>query len=174
MTQAKADYDLALDLVEIFGPKGYRAVCFDGLIEKISDRAGQLLGVMTEGLYGTRLEQMGQDSKGNQKLILKPVIIKNASEVPLDDLSGGAEERVALAYDIAVAEAAGEGMPLLLDEVLSALDAVGKSEAMALLEEVSKTRPVLVIDHSSEFKAMFSQTIKVVYQQEESRLEFVT
>lgn len=167
----KYQLDQALDLMEVFGPKGYRAVSFDGLIEKISDRAGQLLSVMTESLYSTRLEQVGTDSKGNQKLILKPVIIKGGQEVPTDDLSGGAEERVALAYDVAVAEAAGEGMPLLLDEVLGALDAVGKTEAMVLLEEVSKTRPVLVIDHASEFKAMFSQVVKVIYENEESRLE---
>lgn len=169
--QQKDSLNEALDLVEIFGPKGYRAVCFDGMIEKISDRAGQLLGVMTNNLYSTRLDQVGQDSKGNQKLVLKPVIIKNSSEVPLDDLSGGAEERVALAYDVAVSETAGEGLPLLLDEVLSGLDSVGKTEAMALLEEVSKTRPVLVTDHSSEFRASFSQVIKVVYESEESRLE---
>jgi DNA repair exonuclease SbcCD ATPase subunit len=167
----KTQLDQALDLVEVFGPKGYRAVCYEGLIEKISDRAGQLLSLMTQGLYSTRLEQLGQDSKGNQKIILKPVIIRGGSEVPQDDLSGGAEERVALAYDVAVAEAAGEGLPLLMDEVLSALDAVGKTEAMTLLEEVSKSRPVLVIDHASEFKAMFSQVIRVVYENEESRLE---
>jgi DNA repair exonuclease SbcCD ATPase subunit len=167
----KLDLNESLDLVDIFGSKGYRAVCFDGLIERISDRAGQLLGIMTDSVYSTHLEQLSQDSKGNQKLILKPIMVKNGSEVPLDDLSGGMEERAALAYDIAIAEAAGEGLPLLLDEVLGGLDVVGKTEAMALLEEVSKTRPVLVIDHSSEFKAMFSKVIRVVYEAEESRLE---
>lgn len=167
----KKKLDEALDLVEIFGPKGYRAICYDGLIEKLSDRSGQLLSIMTQGLYSTRLDQLGQDSKGNQKVILKPIIIKGGSEVPADDLSGGAEERVALSYDVAIAEAAGEGLPLLLDEVLSGLDAIGKTEAMALLEEVSKTRPVLVVDHASEFKAMFSKVVRVIYENEESRLE---
>ncbi len=167
----KKRQDEALDLVEIFGPKGYRAVCFDGLIDKLGDRSGQLLSIMTQGLYSTRLEQVGQDSKGNQKIILKPIIIRGGSEVPSDDLSGGGEERVALAYDVAIAEAAGEGLPLLLDEVLSGLDAVGKTEAMALLEEVSKSRPVLVIDHGTEFKALFNNVISVVYEDEESRLE---
>jgi DNA repair exonuclease SbcCD ATPase subunit len=162
-----------LDLIEIFGPKGYRAICFDGLVEKISARAGQLLSVMTEGLYSTRLEQVGQDSKGNQKLILRPVMIKGGHEVFLDDLSGGAEARAALAYDVAVAESAGDGLPLLLDEALEGLDAVGKSEAMTLLEEVAKTRPVLVVDHASEFKAMFRHVVRVVYENEESRLEAV-
>lgn len=162
--------DLALDLIDLFGPKGFRAVCFDGLVNRISDRAGQLLQIMTDGLYSTYMEQMGQDSKGNQKLILKPVILKGSVEVPKDDLSGGAEDRVALAYDVAVSEAAGDNMPLLLDEVFTALDATGKSEAMTLLEEVSKSRPVLVIDHSSEFKAMFNQVQTIVYKDGYSRL----
>lgn len=161
----------ALDLIDFFGPRGYRVVAFDGLVKRISDRAGELLSLMTDSLYSTRLDSVGQDSKGNQKLILKPIIIKGGVEVPKDDLSGGAETRVALAYDVAVAEAASSGQPLFLDEVLDGMDSIGKSEAMILLEEVSKTRPVIVIDHTSEFKAQFNQVIRVVYQNEESRLE---
>lgn len=170
LIEAKESLDQSLDLIELFGPKGYRAVCFDGLVERISQRAGELLSIMTEGLYSTRLEQLAQDSKGNQKLVLKPIIRKGSTEVPLDDLSGGAETRVALAYDVAVAECAGDGLPLLLDETLEGLDAVGKSEAMLLLEEVSKSRPVLVIDHASEFKAAFAQVMTVSYQSEVSVL----
>lgn len=161
----------ALDLIDFFGPRGYRVIAFDGLVRRISDRAGELLSLMTDSLYSTRLESVGQDSKGNQKLILKPIIIKGGIEVPKDDLSGGAETRVALAYDVAIAEAAGSGQPLFLDEVLEGMDSIGKSEAMILLEEVSKTRPVIVIDHTSEFKAQFSQVVRVVYQAGESRLE---
>jgi ABC-type lipoprotein export system ATPase subunit/RNA polymerase-binding transcription factor DksA len=170
LTGQKEELNLALDLMDLFGPKGYRAVCFDGLVHRISERAGELLQIMTDGLYSTYLEQMGQDSKGNQKLILKPVVLKGSVEVPRDDLSGGAEDRIALAYDVAVSEAAGDDMPLLLDEALTALDAVGKTEAMAVLEEVSKSRPVLVIDHASEFKAMFTQVQRIVYKDGYSRL----
>lgn len=174
LVEQQQELNLALDLIDLFGPKGYRAVCFDGLVGRISQRAGELLQIMTEGLYSTYLEQMGQDSKGNQKLILKPIVLKGSVEVPRDDLSGGAEDRIALAYDVAVSEAAGNGMPLLLDEVLTALDAVGKTEAMALLEEVSKSRPVLVIDHASEFKAMFTQVQRIVYAKGYSRLNDTT
>jgi|GEM_PF-4394858 len=165
------ELSLSLDLIDLCGPKGYRAVCFDGLVNRIGDRAGELLQLMTDGLYNTRLEQIGTDSKGNQKLILKPVVMKGSQEVPADDLSGGAEDRIALAFDVAVSDAAGDGLPLLLDEVLKGIDEVGKAEAMVLLEEVSKTRPVLVIDHTSEFKAMFSQVVKVVYENEESKID---
>lgn len=168
------ELNLQLDLIDLFGPKGYRSVCFDGLVSRIGDRAGHLLSIMTEGLYTTYIDQVGQDSKGSQKMILKPTLIKDGKEIPIDDLSGGAEARVALAYDVAVSEAAGEGMPLLLDETLEGLDAVGKEEAMFLLEEVAKSRPVIIVDHASEFKAMFNQVQEIIYENKTSRLGELT
>lgn len=160
----------ALDLIELFGPKGFRSICFDGLIQRISDRAGQLISTLSDGLYSTYLQQTGTDSKGNQKLVLQPVIVRGGEIVFSDDLSGGFEDRVALAYDLAVSEAAGDGLPLLLDETMKGLDPQGKVEAMALLEEVSKGRPVLVIEHTSEMKAMFHQVIKISLENDRSLL----
>lgn len=157
--------DSAIDLVELFGPKGYRSICFDGLVERISARAGQLLSIMTDGLYSTRLEQIGSDSKGNSKMILRPFVSKGGQDVPMDDLSGGARKRVMLAYDVSVSEAAGDGAPLFLDEALDGLDVVGKTEAMVLLEEVSRSRPVIVVDHASEMKSAFQNVITIEYKQ---------
>jgi DNA repair exonuclease SbcCD ATPase subunit len=174
LQQRNDDLNLQLDLIELFGPKGYRSVCFDGLVQRISERAGQLLSIMSEGLYATRIDQVGQDSKGAQKMILRPVLIKEGTEIPLDDLSGGAEARVALAYDVAVSEATGAGLPLLLDEALEGLDAVGKEGAMFLLEEVAKTRSVIIVDHASEFKAMFNQVQEIIYDNKISRLGKLT
>ena len=160
----------ALDLIDLFGPKGFRSVCFDGLIERISQRASQLFSLMTDEVYSTSLIQIREDSKGASKLVLRPAISKGGQEVPLDDLSGGARRMVMLAYDVAVSETIADSAPLLLDEALDGLDVVGKSEAMRLLESVSKTRPVFVIDHSSEFKSNFSQIITVYHKNGESCL----
>jgi ABC-type dipeptide/oligopeptide/nickel transport system ATPase component len=166
-TEARSLYS---DLMTVFGPKGYRSICFDGLVARIGKRAGEIMEIMTQSIYSTYLNQVSEDSKGNMKLILKPTVLCRGKEVPKDFLSGGLEDRISLAYDVSISEAAGDGLPLLLDEVLSALDDVGKAEAMVLLETISKTRPVLVIDHASEFKAMFTNTIKVTYENEESVL----
>lgn len=160
----------ALDLIELFGPKGFRSVCFDGIIERISQRAGQLFSIMTEGVYSTSLVQIGEDSKGASKLILRPVITKGGQEVPMDDLSGGARRMAMLAYDVAVSETTAGSAPLLLDEALDGLDVVGKGEALRLLESVSQVRPVFVIDHSSEFKSSFNQVLTVVHRNGESSL----
>jgi len=125
---------------------------------------------MTDEVYSTSLIQIREDSKGASKLVLRPAISKGGQEVPLDDLSGGARRMVMLAYDVAVSETIADSAPLLLDEALDGLDVVGKSEAMRLLESVSKTRPVFVIDHSSEFKSSFSQIITVSHKNGESCL----
>lgn len=161
----------ALDLIDLFGPKGFRSVCFDGLIERIAQRASQLFSLMTEGVYSTILVQIGEDSKGSSKLVLKPKITKGGQEVPMDDLSGGARKMAMLAYDVAVSETIADSAPLLLDEALDGLDVVGKSEAMRLLESVSRIRPVYVIDHSSEFKSSFSQVLTVIHRNGESQLK---
>jgi len=163
------ELDEALDLIDVF--KGFRQVCFEDLIARISDRAGQLLALMTDGVYTTRIDQMGETSKGEAKLILKPMITKGGQDVPVDDLSGGARRTVMLAYDVAVAEAVGDANVLFLDEALDGLDHMGKTEAMRLLEEVSQTRSVLVIDHSSEIKSAFNEVIKVTYKDGTSQLE---
>lgn len=161
--------DQALDLIDLF--KGFRQVCFEDLIARISDRAGDLLSLMTDGIYNTRIDQMGETSKGEAKLILKPMITKGGQDVPMDDLSGGARRTTMLAYDVAVAEAVGDSSVLFLDEALDGLDTIGKSEAMRLLEEVSRNKAVFVIDHSSEIKASFNQIIKVSYKDGTSTLE---
>lgn len=160
----------ALDLIDLFGPKGFRSICFDGLIERISQRAGQLFSLMTDDIYSTSLVQIREDSKGSSKPVLRPVITKGGQEVPMDDLSGGARRMAMLAYDVAVSETVADSAPLLLDEALDGLDVVGKGEAMRLLESVSMTRPVFVIDHSSEFKSSFNKVLTVVHKNGESHL----
>ncbi len=169
LASMQVDLDVALDLIDVF--KGFRQVCFEDLIARISDRAGQLLGLMTDGVYTTRIDQMGETSKGEAKLILKPMITKGGQDVPMDDLSGGARRTVMLAYDVAVAEAVGDANVLFLDEALDGLDYMGKTEAMRLLEEVSQTRAVLVIDHSSEIKSAFNEVLKITYRDGTSQIE---
>lgn len=164
------ELDEALDLIDLFGPKGYRAVCFDGLISRISARAGELFLLMTDNVYSTRIEQMAENGKGEERLCLRPGVSRGGLDVPLDDLSGGARRMCMLSYDIAMAEAVHDG-PLFLDEALDGLDAQGKAEALRALEEVARTRPVYLIDHGSELIASVQNVLRVAYQGGASRLE---
>jgi DNA repair exonuclease SbcCD ATPase subunit len=167
----REDLDQILDLMDLFGPKGVRTVFFDEIIERIGSRAGQLLQMMTDGIYSTRIDQLGENSSGEQTLILRPIITKGGVEVPEDDLSGGARRMAMLAYDIAVSEAVGDCNILLLDEALDGLDSLGKAEAVRLLEEVARTRAVFIIDHTSEIKSGVSNLLKVIYRDGTSYLD---
>lgn len=167
---SRTQLDEALDLIDLFGPKGWPSVKFEGLVQRISDRAGELFSKMTRGVYSTRLEQSAVDGSGNHKSILRPVILKGGMEVSADDPSGGKESAVWLAYDIALAESTGGSMPLFLDESLEGMDVASKMCAMEMLQEVSQGRPVLVIDHASEFKEMFNENITVVMEGGVSRI----
>lgn len=171
LAAAQAEIDELMDLMDLFGPKGFRTVCFEDLISRISDRAGQLLSVMTEGLYSTRIEQAGETGKGEHRVMLRPVITRGGLEVPSDDLSGGAEATVTLNYDVAISEAIAENSPLFLDEALDGLDAIGKAEAIRLLEEVARTRPVFLIDHTDSIKSSVQNIIQITYKNDTSTLE---
>lgn len=141
------------ELVLLFGPKGYRAACFEGLITQISDLANSFLQRLSDGVFGTRLDQVKEDAKGNAKIVLRPVILKGPEELPLDFLSGGQRRRVAFAYDLAVNLLAGEGLPLLIDEALDGIDEVGKQLALPLLQDIAMTRFVAIIDHTDSLKS---------------------
>lgn len=169
LQELKEKQSIYMDLVELLGPKGYRSVCFDGLIERIANRANQLTSIMSDGKYATRIDQIASDSKGNNKMILKPVVINSGKDVYQDDPSGGRRKRFMLAYDIAIAEVTGNA-PLFLDEALDGIDSIGKSEVMLLLEEVAKTRPVIIVDHTSEIKSSVFNVVTVEYSKGVSRI----
>lgn len=164
------EMDEVLDLIDLFGPKGFRAVCFEGLIARISDRAGELFSAMTDGAYSTRLDQTSENAKGEERVVLRPTITKGGLEVPVDDLSGGARRMAMLAYDISVAESVGDSSALFLDEALDGLDAVGKAEALRALEKVAVNRAVYIVDHTSEIRSAVQDVLVVEYRHGASTL----
>jgi DNA repair exonuclease SbcCD ATPase subunit len=159
---ARASLDEALDLMELFGPSGWPSVEFEGFVQRVSDRAGDLVSRITNGIYSTKLEQAGLDGDGNQKTVLRPVVTCGGAEVPADDPSGAKEAALKLGYDIAIAEAAGKDLPLFLDEALEGMSPMTKESAMEILSEVSGGRPVFVVDHATEFKSAFANVLTVV------------
>jgi hypothetical protein len=168
---ARACLDEALDMMELFGPSGWPSVEFEDFVQRVSDRAGDVLSRITRGVYSTRLEQAATDSEGNRKTVLRPVVLLGGQEVPVDDPSGGKEAAIELAYDIAIAEAAGKDLPLILDEALDGMAPVAKENTMELLGEIAQERPVLIIDHATEFRAAFTNVITVVKENGVSRIQ---
>jgi DNA repair exonuclease SbcCD ATPase subunit len=170
---ARSQLDEALDLMEVFSPSGWPSVEFEGLVQRVSDSACEIVSKITHGIYSTRLEQASEDSKGNQKTVLRPVVLKGGLEVPLDDPSGGKEAIFELAYDVAISGLSGGDTPLLVDEALDGLDAAAKEGAMEMFSDLARDRAVLVIDHTTEFRALFTNVWRVTKQNDVSRIELV-
>jgi DNA repair exonuclease SbcCD ATPase subunit len=157
--------------IQLLGPKGYRAACFDSLIVRIGDMANRYLQILTGGTFSTRLDQIGENNKGQQKIVLKPIIMKGGIEVPQDFLSGGIFQRFSIVYDLAINAVAGDGLPLFLDEAMSQIDSEGRLLLLPLLEEIARERFVAIIDHSDSFKAAISNVWIARYSNGVSRLE---
>jgi DNA repair exonuclease SbcCD ATPase subunit len=168
---ARSQLDEVLDLMEVFSPSGWPSIEFEGLVQRISDSASDIVSKVSRGIYSTRLEQAAEDSQGNQKTVLKAVVLKGGAEVPLDDPSGAKEAIFELAYDIAISGISGGTMPLLVDEAMEGLDVSAKEGAMEMLSEIAQGRAILVIDHSSEHKAMYQNVWKVTKTNDVSSVE---
>jgi DNA repair exonuclease SbcCD ATPase subunit len=50
---------------------------------------------------------------------------------------------------------------LILDEPFDGMDAVSRSRAIELLNEIASAKQIFIIDHASETKSMFSRVVRV-------------
>jgi len=90
----------------------------------------------------------------------------DGKEVSIGSLSGGEQKALSLCIDFAMLDTLGKyfGMslnPIILDEPFDGLDSVGREIVIDLLSKLSLNKQILVVDHASEAKAMFSQVISV-------------
>ena len=103
-------------------------------------------------------------------------IQKSGYECVYRQLSKGQRQMLKLCFAVSVMEAAannaGVNFPcLFMDEALDGLDVATKVKAFSLFEELSlKHESVLLIDHSDEFKSMFSKRYSISLDGDESTI----
>lgn len=108
---------------------------------------------------------------------LDVVIFKSGYECVYRQLSKGQRQLLRLSFVTSVMKAASEKTgihfaQLFMDEFADGLDEQLKIKAFALLEELSlKHETVMVIDHSEQFKQMFTNSIRVSLDGDRSILE---
>lgn len=159
-----------LDFQKLCGREGFLGTIFDEVLWEISEETNRLLAMFPNTAHVTlyfRSESISQ--KGSIKKEIRPVVSIGGFEAPLvSGLSGGMETAVELAVDLAVATVVSRrtgAMPswLILDESFTGLGPCESEASMEILKAFSTDRLVLVVDHASELKSLFTQFIDVEY-----------
>jgi DNA repair exonuclease SbcCD ATPase subunit len=179
---AKITYDVAesrvhveRDFVEMIGREGFLGSIFDEILGQISDETNTLLASVANTRHCTiQFVSETLTQKGTVKKEIKPVVTINGHEAPLEaGLSGGMLSVVMLATDLALGSVISQRSGvcpgwIILDEVFDGLGAVEKDSAMEILQKYAQDRLVIIIDHTSELKGMFTQVIEVSYSDGDS------
>jgi hypothetical protein len=155
--------------------KGFLGSIFDEALEEISDETNKILAAVANTRHCTlQFRSEGVTQKGTIRKEIKPIITIGGYEAPLESgLSGGMYSAVELAVDLAAGRVISQrsGVQpgwLVLDESFDGLDVVSKEACLEVLNRFAQDRLVLVADHMSETKGIFTQRITVTFSKGES------
>jgi len=167
------EYALVSAAKAVMSPTGAIAYSLDSVMGELNDQVGQYLDIFSHNTMTYKI------TSGDDKAKVTHVVSKDSSDVSVGSLSGGEERGLIISVDLGLAEViaqrGGVSLPsvLMLDECFEGLDSVGKEKVIDALREIARDRCIVVIDHSSEFNALFDQSIKIVKKSGVSRLEVV-
>ena len=155
----------------VLSPTGAIAYSLDSVIEEINSEVTSYLDIFSHGIMSYRM------SSGEDKAKIAHHVTYEGDEVSVGSLSGGEEKGHILSLDLGLSEVLAKrcGVPLpsilMLDECFEGLDYIGKEKVIESLREVAQNRCIIVIDHHTEFSALFNQRIKVVKKNNISTVE---
>lgn len=156
------------DFIKLVGREGFLGRIFDEVLDEISTETNEILSGLPNAQHVTvRFASETATQKGTIKKSIVPMVSFNGIEAPLKSgCSGGMLTSVELAVDLAVSSVVSRRagiVPgwLVLDEAFEGLDIVSKESGMTILSQYAQDRLVLVVDHATEFKEMFTQFVDV-------------
>lgn len=148
-----------------FSTTGVQAYVLDSIIDVFNSRVSEYLQlVWSNASY--RLNTFKETSKGTVVAKLSEQLTMGDSEVSIGSLSGGELRALSICADLTIIDIleqySGLSMnPIIMDEPFDGLDSVGRELVIELLSSIFSNRCAMIVDHSSEAKAMFSKIIKI-------------
>lgn len=150
---------------QILSPMGIQAYILDSVIETFNDKINaNLQTAWSDCRY--ELKTHKENKSGSIVAKMSDNLVINGTAVDIGTLSGGERKCLALAIDLALLDtylsySNTDLNPIVLDEPFDHLDSINRSRIFELLQESSKSKQIIVIDHSSEFKALFDNIMHV-------------
>lgn len=134
----------------------------DSFLEKINQLANETLSQMFDGILSVHISATSSNKKTTKEKINVVIYNKN-EECSYNSLSGGERCRICFALNLAISKVTNINFGFLMfDEVLNGLDDVGKNQVMRVFKELeSQYETIFVIDHTTEFKSLFTNNILV-------------
>jgi DNA repair exonuclease SbcCD ATPase subunit len=152
----------------MFSPTGAPAYMMDSIVDSFNDAVASYIHLIwPNASYKITTYKTNKDASVTAKFSEELII--NGQACSIGSLSGGERKSFALALDFAIIDVIskqhGINMnPIILDEPFDGLDSLGREIVVELLEHIAVSHQIIVIDHSSESKTMFSKVLKVVKQ----------
>ena len=176
IAEEKGIYD---ELALAFGKKGIQALIIDYICPEIEEEANWLLGRMTDGRLGLKLETQRETRKGEKVETLEIKIWDELGMRNYDLYSGGEAFRINLALRLALskllARRAGARLPtLIIDEGFGTQDGSGRERLVDAIKSIEEDfDKILVITHIEELKEAFPVCLEVTKNEEGSQVRIM-
>ena len=145
-------------LEEAFGQRGIPALVMESSLPGIQADANALLGELTRGRYGVRLDTRSETGRESLDVV---VVDTAGGERGVELLSGGERLRVDLSLRLALARRSGCGT-LIIDEGFGTQDAAGRHLVAEALESVAGHFGLVVaVTHFADLSDRFPSRIEV-------------
>lgn len=152
-------------LSAIFAPTGAQAYILDSVVESFNDIVQKYVDIVWPNV-SYQLQSQRETAKGDIVAKLAEVLTMDGKQISVGSLSGGELRALSLCIDFALLEVLASRFgislnPIILDEPFDGLDSSGREVVISLLSSLSKDHQILVVDHASESKVLFSKVIRV-------------
>lgn len=159
------EVELFKTVASFYSPTGAQAYILDHVIDSFNERVSDYVGFLWSNMT-YQLKSYKETVKGDVTAKFSEHLMMDGRPVSIGSLSGGENRALSLCVDFALIDVMerqfGVAMsPIILDEPFDGLDGAGREFIIELLEKFSTDRQVVVIDHASEVKSMFTKVINV-------------
>jgi DNA repair exonuclease SbcCD ATPase subunit len=161
----KRELDFYKVLSTVYSSTGAQAYVLDSVIDYFNEAVQKYVEILWPNVSYT-LNSYRENNKGDITSKFSETLTMNGQVVSVGSLSGGEHKALSLCIDFALLDVISDQFslqinPIILDEPFDGLDSSGREIVISLLENISRSRQIMVVDHASESKVLFSRVIRV-------------
>lgn len=175
MQETKNNTHIEEDFLNLLGKNGFLNSIFEEILSEISSETNEIIKrIPNVSNLRFKFVSESETKSGNIKKKIVPLLYKEEKPVPLSPgLSGGQLTAIELAVDLALIKVISGRTGrapgwLILDECFEGLSTLDKEEYLNILKELSATKLILVVDHTTETKGVFDTILSIEARGDES------